>query len=252
MLRLFLVIVGFLATSAGGLWYSFSDSTPLDETAFENAPLTLEPQPTDTPLTESPAPQASAPVPVAEPERPPESQKPAGEAAAVKPAEAATSEPNATSGLSVQPRLLRFGYRVPPAPRTIDTIVLHSSYNALGGDPYLVDKVITEYEGDGVGAHYLIDRTGTVYRLIEEVNIAYHAGASKMPDGRKNVNDFSIGIEIIATEESGYTDKQYSAVNALVGDIKSRYKIKSVVGHADIAPGRKSDPWKFDWKKLKN
>jgi hypothetical protein len=251
MLRLFLVIVGFLATSASGLWYSFSESSSLDETAFENAPLTLEPQPADTPVTESAAPQTVAPAPAAEPERSPESQKPTGEAAAVKPAEAATSEPNATSGLSVQPRLLRFGYRVPPAPRTIDTIVLHSSYNAGEGDQYSVEKTLAEYEQYGVGAHYLIDRTGTVYRLIDEANIAYHAGTSKLPDGRKNVNDFSIGIEMIATEDSGYTDKQYGAVNVLIADIKSRYKIKSVVGHADIAPGRKSDPWKFDWKRLK-
>jgi N-acetyl-anhydromuramyl-L-alanine amidase AmpD len=129
--------------------------------------------------------------------------------------------------------------------------VLHSSYNASDGDQYDLEKTISQYETYGVGTHYIIDRKGVVYRLVEEDNIAYHAGASKMPDGRKNVNDFSIGIEMIATEESGYTDKQYAAVNALIADIKSRHKIKSVVGHADIAPGRKTDPWKFDWKKLR-
>lgn len=251
MFRLFLVIVGFLATSVSGLWFSFSDNTPLEETIFENVPLAPESPLGDIPVTGSAVPQVIAPVPAVESARLPESEKPVGESAVVSTVEAATSGSNLTSGLAVQSRLLRFGFRFPPAPRSVDTIVLHSSYNALGGDVYSVDRTIDEYEQYGVGAHYLIDRTGTVLRLVEEANIAYHAGSSKMPDGRKNVNDFSIGIEIIATEESGYTDKQYSAVNSLIADIKTRHKIKSVVGHGDIAPGRKTDPWKFDWKKLK-
>jgi N-acetyl-anhydromuramyl-L-alanine amidase AmpD len=101
-----------------------------------------------------------------------------------------------------------------------------------------------------VSAHYLIDRRGTVYRLVDDKDIAYHAGTSKMPDGRKNVNDFSIGIEMMNTEDGQYTKAQYAAVNSLVDSLKSRYPIKSVVGHADIAPGRKTDPWNFDWKRL--
>jgi hypothetical protein len=250
MIRLFLGLVAFLSTSFGGLLYSLSNDTSLDEATFENESLQLEETAASAEMPET-APSLAESKPA--PETPATDKEPDEPAPAPtpKPAESPAPETIESSGLSLQSRLLRFGFRVPPAPRTIDTVVLHSSYNALGGDVYSVDKTISEYEQYGVGAHYLIDRAGTVLRLVEETNIAYHAGSSKMPDGRKNVNDFSIGIEIIATEDSGYTDKQYSAVNALIADIEGRYKIKSIVGHGDIAPGRKTDPWKFDWKKLK-
>lgn len=153
--------------------------------------------------------------------------------------------------LQVTDHLLSFGFRAPPSPRTINTLVLHSSYNASGGDSFQFDKIIGQYEQYGVGAHYIIDRSGRIFRLVREEDIAYHAGESKMPDGRKNVNDFSIGIELIGTEESGFTEKEYAALNDLIADIKTRHKIKDIVGHSDIAPTRKTDPWKFDWKKLK-
>lgn len=250
MIRLFLSLVAFLSASFGGLLYSLSNDTPLDETTFENEPLQLEKAaaPAEIPET-SPAPAESKSVS----ETPATEKKPdeSTPVPAPKLAETPAPEKSELAGLAIQSRLLRFGFRVPPTPRSVDTIVLHSSYNALGGDVYSVDRTIEEYEQYGVGAHYLIDRSGAVLRLVEEANIAYHAGSSKMPDGRKNVNDFSIGIEMIATEDSGYTEKQYAAVNALIADIESRHKIKSVVGHGDIAPGRKTDPWKFDWKKLK-
>lgn len=250
MIRLFLSLVAFLSASFGGLLYSLSNDTSLDEAIFENDPLQIERTVTPAEISETlPSPVELKPTPEASP-----AEKKSDELAPVstpKPAEPAVPEKSGSLGLSIEPRLLRFGFRVPSTPRSVDTIVLHSSYNAQGGEVYSVDRTIEEYEQYGVGAHYLIDRSGAVLRLVEEANIAYHAGSSKMPDGRKNVNDFSIGIELIATEDSGYTDKQYAVVNALISDIKTRHKIQSVVGHADIAPGRKTDPWKFDWKKLK-
>lgn len=251
MIRLFLALVSFLTVSLGGLWYGSSTDAPLDDAAFENAPLTLENKPLESPSPELVLSESMPSMPEPEPKTKTETEEEIQTGSQEKPAQTPTETANDTPDVPTQSRILRFGFRVPPAPRTIDTIVLHSSYNALGGDPYSTDKTISEYEQYGVGAHYLIDRSGAVFRLVEEANIAYHAGASKMPDGRKNVNDFSIGIELIATEESGYTDRQYTAVNALIADIRTRYKIKSVVGHSDIAPGRKTDPWKFDWKKLK-
>ncbi len=244
MIRLFLILASLLSVSLGGIWYGLSRGVPLDQSTFENAPITLDMDP----ASEEKGREVSR-----EPQGGAESEKKSHEnevSEGVQPLSQGGGTV-APTGLPIQLQLLRFGYRTPPVPRGIDTIVLHSSYNAQGGDQYSVDKTIAEYEQYGVGAHYLIDRSGTIYRLIEETNIAYHAGSSKMPDGRKNVNDFSIGIEMIATEESGYTDRQYTAVNSLIADIKSRYKIKSIVGHMDIAPGRKTDPWKFDWKKLK-
>jgi len=147
-------------------------------------------------------------------------------------------------------RLMSTGFSVPSKPRTIDTIVLHSSYDLNGSDPYSVSGVIKEYTDYGVSAHYLIDRKGNIYRLVEDKNIAYHAGVSKMPDNRKNVNDFSIGIEMMNTETGQFTNAQYGAVNNLIASLKKKYPIKSVVGHSDIAPDRKTDPWNFDWKRL--
>jgi N-acetyl-anhydromuramyl-L-alanine amidase AmpD len=156
-----------------------------------------------------------------------------------------------TDDIKIINRLMISGFAVTEKPRAIDTIVLHSSYDLAGQNPYSVSGVIKEYEDYGVSAHYLIDREGTIYRLVEDKNIAYHAGVSQMSDGRKNVNDFSLGIELLNTLEGQYTEAQYEAVNNLVAHLKKQYPIKSIVGHNDIAPDRKTDPWNFDWKKLK-
>jgi hypothetical protein len=202
MMRLFIALVSFLAVSATGLWYSMTSDIPLDKTSFENASLTLEAAaPKDMETEKAEASQEASVTVAAEPKPQPVETTPA-DTVAIPPIVSPATEPSGTGGLSITARILRFGFRTPAAPRTIDTIVLHSSYNALGGDQYSVDKTIGEYEQYGVGAHYLIDRSGNILRLVEEGNIAYHAGTSKMPDGRKNVNDFSIGIELIATEDS--------------------------------------------------
>lgn len=158
---------------------------------------------------------------------------------------------NQTSASGIIDRLMSMGFAVPKKARTIDTIVLHSSYNPNGGDPYDVSALVKIYESYGVSAHYLIDRGGKIYQLVNDANIAYHAGVSKMPDGRQDVNNFSIGIEIMNQEDTSFTNAQYEAVNALITSLKKQYSIKNVVGHSDIAPGRKTDPWNFDWKKLK-
>lgn len=146
-------------------------------------------------------------------------------------------------------KLVDFGFQKSTG-RKIDTIIIHSSYNSLGGDVYDVGAIIDIYEQYGVAAHYLIGRDGKIYRLVEDKNIAYHAGVSQVPDGRKNVNDFSIGIELVNTKTDKFTDKQYNALNKLVDQIKKENKIKYVLGHDQIAPGRKDDPWNFEWNKL--
>ena len=134
--------------------------------------------------------------------------------------------------------------------RKIDTIIVHSTYDAIGNDPFDIAGVIGEYKQYGVSPHYLIDRNGNIYRLVADENIAYHAGASKVPDGRTNVNNFSIGIEMINTMEGKFTNDQYAALNRLIGDLKKQYKIKYVLGHKDIAPDRKTDPWNINWDKV--
>jgi N-acetyl-anhydromuramyl-L-alanine amidase AmpD len=146
-------------------------------------------------------------------------------------------------------RLADWGHTI-AAGRKIDTLIIHSSYNALGGDIYDLDKIINIYRDYEVAPHYIVARDGKIYQLVKEPDIAYHAGKSKMPDGRENVNDFSIGIEMVNSEEEGPSEKQYSALKKLIARIKTRREIKNILGHNDIAPGRKTDPWKFDWNKL--
>ncbi|MEI6649882.1 MAG: N-acetylmuramoyl-L-alanine amidase [Candidatus Moraniibacteriota bacterium] len=154
------------------------------------------------------------------------------------------------SGPTIVDRLVSFGYESRSS-RDIDTIVIHSSYDALGSDPYSVQGVIAEYKQAGVSPHYLVDRKGTIYRLVEDRDVAYHAGVSKMPDGRTGVNEFSIGIEAIGKDTDSPTSAQYTSLRSLIASLKGKYPIKSVLGHSDIAPGRKSDPWGFDWKEMK-
>ncbi|QQS15584.1 MAG: N-acetylmuramoyl-L-alanine amidase [Candidatus Moraniibacteriota bacterium] len=164
----------------------------------------------------------------------------------------ATSEtsPSKSSGkFSIEKKLVSWGFTASSG-RKIDTVVIHSTYNALSGDPFSVSKIIDIYKSYGVSPHYLVARDGTVYRMVEEKNIAYHAGDSEMPDGRTNVNAFSIGIEVIGKDDGSPSDAQYDALKKLIADIETRHDIKHILGHSDIAPGRKSDPWGFSWKKI--
>jgi len=156
---------------------------------------------------------------------------------------------NKPDNFEIIPKLVNFGFQKASG-RVIDTVIIHSTYDALGSDPYSVSGVIAEYKMYSVSPHYLIDREGSVYRLVADQNIAYHAGVSQMPDGRKNVNDFSLGIEIIEKKSDSPNDAQYASLKKLLTQLKSEYKIKYVLGHKDIAPGRKDDPWGFEVNKL--
>lgn len=132
--------------------------------------------------------------------------------------------------------------------RRIDAIILHSSFCINSNDPFDLYCVLAEYKRHGVAAHYLIDREGNIHRLVSENNVAFHAGFGKMPDGNNFINRRSLGIELINSEKEGPNELQYNALARLVKDIKSRYRIKYIKGHNHIAPDRKSDPWKFNWK----
>ncbi len=146
-------------------------------------------------------------------------------------------------------KLVNFGYKKSSG-RKIDTVIIHSTYNALGGDPFSLEKILDIYQSYGVSPHYIIDRSGKIYRLVADENIAYHAGESKAPDGRAGVNNFSIGIELINSKTEKPTASQYAALSSLINNLKSKYKIKYILGHSDIAPGRKDDPWNFNWNKI--
>lgn len=102
-----------------------------------------------------------------------------------------------------------------------------------------------------VSAHFLIRRSGELLQFVPCTHRAWHAGASSWR-GRDRCNDFSVGIELEGADEIPYADPQYAALGALVTALARVYPIEGVVGHADIAPGRKTDPGpSFDWTRLR-
>ena len=158
--------------------------------------------------------------------------------------------PEKTSELNIIDRIINWGHHAPSSPRSIDTIIIHSCYDALGIEPYSVDGMLEVFKLYGVAPHYLISRDGTVYRFVADENIAYHAGVSEMPDGRTNINDFSLGIELMNLKSTIFTEEQYDSLIDLVNFLKEHHEIEYVLGHDQIAPDRKTDPWNFDWQKF--
>ncbi len=108
--------------------------------------------------------------------------------------------------------------------------------------------------GGRVSAHALIRREGQIVQYVPFGERAWHAGVSQYR-GRSACNDFSIGIELEGTDTLAYADPQYLQLAALIGALLAAYPTLSrehIVGHSDIAPGRKSDPGPaFDWDRLR-
>lgn len=101
-----------------------------------------------------------------------------------------------------------------------------------------------------VSSHFLIRRTGELIQFVSCAQRAWHAGQSQW-QGRERCNDFSVGIELEGSDFEPFEDAQYATLQALVDALKKRYPIQHVVGHSDIAPGRKTDPGPFfDWQRL--
>lgn len=144
--------------------------------------------------------------------------------------------------------LVNWGHRTVDHPRRIEAIIIHSSFNALTPDSFSVAGILREYRKYDVSPHYIIGRKGKIYRLVRDRDVAYHAGESRLPDGTTDVNAVSIGIEIVNTPDDPPTPAQYKSLASLIRCLDSRYHIKYILGHKDIAPQRKTDPWKFDWK----
>ncbi len=140
-----------------------------------------------------------------------------------------------------------FGWRK-SSTRAVNSIIIHSAFNNSGGDQYDIDLVIKQFRIYKVSSHYIIGRDGNIYLLVNEENTAFHAGKSRLPDGTGDVNDRSIGIEIITSFTESPTEIQMHSLKELVNDIRRRYDIKYILRHSDIAPERKTDPWNFDWE----
>lgn len=101
-----------------------------------------------------------------------------------------------------------------------------------------------------VSAHFLIRRDGVLIQFVSCLRRAWHAGESSW-NGRERCNDFSIGIELEGCDERPFEEAQYLRLVDLIRTLRARYPIAAVVGHSDIAPGRKTDPGPcFDWSRL--
>ena len=111
-----------------------------------------------------------------------------------------------------------------------------------------------EIEQLKVSAHVLIRRTGEPVQFVAFDKRAWHAGVSSWR-GRNACNDFSIGIELEGTDTEPYEAAQYQSLAELIAALCVAYPTLSreaIVGHSDIAPGRKSDPGKaFSWPRLR-
>jgi AmpD protein len=105
-----------------------------------------------------------------------------------------------------------------------------------------------------VSAHALIRRDGQIVQYVPFGERAWHAGESQYR-GRPACNDFSIGVELEGTDDTPYTDPQYAQLAALAAALLATYaslRSEHIVGHNDVAPGRKTDPGAaFDWPRFR-
>jgi len=104
-----------------------------------------------------------------------------------------------------------------------------------------------------VSSHLLIRRDGEIIQYVSLQQRAWHAGVSSFA-GRTHCNDFSIGIELEGCDDVPYTEKQYQQLALLIRILQQAWPVltkERIVGHSDIAPGRKTDPGQaFDWGHL--
>lgn len=106
--------------------------------------------------------------------------------------------------------------------------------------------------GVRVSSHFYIRRDGTLIQFVACGMRAWHAGVSRWR-GRDRCNDFSIGIELEGSDFIPFRDAQYDTLARVTRALRARYPIAEVVGHCDIAPGRKSDPGAFfDWPRFRS
>jgi N-acetylmuramoyl-L-alanine amidase len=131
---------------------------------------------------------------------------------------------------------------------TPSLIVIHytAMHNATAALERLCDPAAE------VSAHYLVGVRGDVTRLVEEAARAWHAGAGEWA-GQADINSRSIGIELDNRGHHPFPEPQMAALEGLLRGIMARWSIapEGVIGHSDMAPGRKSDPGPhFDWARL--
>lgn len=156
-------------------------------------------------------------------------------------------------------------YDARPSSADISLLVVHCISLPEGdyGTPFVEQLFMGELDtshsspfqylaGLRVSAHLVIRRDGSVEQYVPFDQRAWHAGRSSFC-GRKRCNDYSIGIELEGTDKDQYTDRQYEQLVAITTTLLTHYprmRRNRIVGHQDIAPGRKTDPGQgFDWSR---
>lgn len=167
----------------------------------------------------------------------------------------------------------------------LDIIMLHFCSDVIENpqNPFQFSRIEEIFTAVPVSAHYFIDRDGTVYQAVPERRVAFHAGRGQLPwfpDRVNTLNEYSIGIEMLATgsaedmkifmsaqayadfaakypQHVGYTDAQYRALGQLIDGIRTRYPAikfdrQHIVGHEESAGRqRRTDPGQlFDWSRI--
>lgn len=139
------------------------------------------------------------------------------------------------------------GISLPPG--KFDTGLVPALFmNELDSHPALADLA-----GARVSSHLLVARHGRVTQFVPFCRRAWHAGASSY-EGRAGCNDYAIGIELEGADHTPYSEEQYRLLPPLLAALFRRYPAlcpARLVGHAEVAPGRKTDPGPaFDWPRL--
>ena len=118
----------------------------------------------------------------------------------------------------------------------------------IGADPFFTSIASLQ-----VSAHAVIARDGAISQYVPFTLRAWHAGVSCF-EGRERCNDFSIGIELEGCDDIPYTARQYRALGEVCAVLMRHWPAiapERIVGHCDVAPGRKTDPGPaFDWPRL--
>lgn len=127
-------------------------------------------------------------------------------------------------------------------------VILHHTTNATA------DEALATLTSplSRVSAHYLVGRDGRLFYLVDERRRAWHAGHSYW-GGNRDLNSASIGIELDNTGDEPFPDAQIEALIVLLRDLTTRWRMppQNVLGHGDVAPGRKADPSAlFPWRRL--
>jgi AmpD protein len=151
-----------------------------------------------------------------------------------------------------------------PAGEAIRLVVVHNISlppHEFGG-PGVIDLFLNRLDpgahpfypaiaGLRVSSHFYIRRDGELIQFVPCAQRAWHAGASRW-NGRERCNDFSVGVELEGSDFVPFRVAQYEALGRLTCELMAHYPIEAVLGHSDIAPGRKTDPGPFfDWARFR-